>query len=138
MVKIIAIGQEESEAIWNELQKAGYISENGEIQENFDPKNPDFELKIDSQYDGIKLQIIDEIQRHIFENRVANARKRCKLKLNKHVQLSPEFMELWGRIKQRTRYSVRFDSRELIERALEQVKRLSEEVKPGKYYHRNK
>ena len=127
--KATAIGQEESKAIWDNLLEANYINASGEIQNSFDPQNPHFELKIDEQYQDIKPAIVDEIQRYIFKNRVVNARDRKKLKFNKQVQLSPEFVALWDKIKHRTRYRVAFDTAELIEHAVKRIKSL-EEIQP--------
>ncbi len=123
------IGQDESKAIWNNLLEAGYINESGEIQNSFDPQNSHFELKIDEQYEDIKPTIIDEIQRYIFKNRIANTRDRIALKINEQMLIQPEFLELWDKIKCRTRYSIHFDTNKLIEQAVEQLKKL-EEIKP--------
>jgi type III restriction enzyme len=44
----------------------------------------------------------------------ANARRRGVARLNKAYLLSPEFKELWERIKHKTRYAVKIDSQKLI------------------------
>ncbi len=126
---IAAIGQEESVKVWEELKATGYINDAGEILDTFDPKNPHFELKIDESYHDIKADIIDEMQRFIFKNRVVNARDRRELKFKKEVHLSEDFKALWDKIKHRTRYRVTFDTAELIERAVKRIKEL-EKIKP--------
>ena len=45
----------------------------------------------------------------------ANARKQRQIRLRKEMTLKPEFKELWGRIKQKTRYSVEINTERLIE-----------------------
>lgn len=125
------IGQEESEAIWENLLEEGYISEDGEIQNKFDSRNPHFELKINKKYDDIKPNIIDEIQHRIFKNRVVNARERRELTFNKQVYLDPKFKTLWNKIKHRTRYSVQYDTKKLVEEAVERIKK-AEKIKPVK------
>ncbi len=124
-----AIGQDESIKIWEELKATGYINETGEILDAFDPKNPLFELKIDESYSDIKADIIDEVQRFVFKNRVVNARDRHTLKFKKEVHLSEDFKSLWDKIKHRTRYRVTFDTDQLIERAVKRIKEL-EKIKP--------
>jgi len=47
-----------------------------------------------------------------------NARQRVATRLNKAYFLSPEFKELWERIKHKTRYRVRIDSERLISEAV--------------------
>ena len=123
------IGQEKSAQIWKELESAGYINDAGEILDTFDPRNPHFELKIDGNYDDIKTNIIDEMKRFIFKNRVRNARDRCTLKFNKEVHLSEDFKALWDKIKHRTRYRVTFDTKDLINGAVTRIKKL-EKIKP--------
>ncbi len=121
-----AIGQEESVKIWQELKTSGYINEAGDILDTFDPQNPHFELKIDESYSDIKTDIIDEMQRFIFKNRITDARGRHQLKFKKEVYLSEDFKALWDTIKHRTRYRVTFDTAELIERAVKRIRELEE------------
>ena len=123
------IGQEESARIWTDLVREGYLSEAGDILDKFDPRNPHFELKVSCNFADLKAEIIDEINRKVFKNRVVNARERRELRFRKEVQLSPDFQELWERIKQRTRYRVTFDTAELIERALLRIRRI-EPIRP--------
>ncbi len=53
--------------------------------------------------------------------RPANARKQGVAKLRKQWLLKPEFQELWERIKHKTRYMVKIDSRKLIADVLEEL-----------------
>lgn len=98
-----------SARIWADLVANGYLNASGDIQNKFDPKNPHFSLTIADEFCDLKPEIIDEINRKLFKNRIANARDRRELKFRKEVQLSDEFMALWDKIKHRTRYRV-FDA----------------------------
>jgi len=51
------------------------------------------------------------------KNRIENARARRTARLKKNWKLDQNFLELWERIKHKTRYSVEYDSRVMIERA---------------------
>ena len=57
--------------------------------------------------------------------RPANARKPGTARLRKGFALKPEFKELWGRIKHKTRYAVTIDSQKLID---DVVRELNEET----------
>jgi type III restriction enzyme len=116
------IGQGESAKIWDELVAGGYLNAAGDILDKFDPKNPHFELKVSQAYADLKAEIIDEINRKVFKNRIVNARDRRELKFRKEVQLSEDFRVLWDRIKHRTRYRVTFETSDLIDRALARIK----------------
>ncbi len=119
-----AIGQDSSKSIWESLVSNGYLTGDGEITDKFDPKNPLFELALPEEFTELRPAVVDAIQSRLFKNRVVNARERHTIKFNKHVQLSPEFEELWSRIKHRTRYRVRFDMAELIEKAVKRINTL--------------
>ena len=116
-----AIGQGTSKSIWESLVANGYLTGEGEITDKFDPKNPHFELVLPEEFAELRPAVVDAIQSRLFKNRVVNARERHTIKFNKHVQLSPEFEELWSRIKHRTRYRVQFDTAELIEKAVKRI-----------------
>ncbi|MBL4832224.1 MAG: DEAD/DEAH box helicase family protein [Aliivibrio sp.] len=118
------IGHDASKSIWNELRRAGYLNSAGEILDTFDPGNPHFNLQVSQDYADLTPAIIDEVNRFIFKNRVADARKRRTVKFNKAVQLSDDFKGLWDRIKHRTRYRVHFHTADLITKAVARVKDL--------------
>ena len=123
------IGQDESARIWSDLVQEGYLSEAGDILDKFDPKNLHFELKVSDEFADLKAEIIDEINRKVFKNRIINARELRELQSCKEVLLSPDFQELWERIKHRTRYRVSFDTAELIDRVLSRIRRI-ESIRP--------
>jgi len=116
------LGQDQSAKIWSDLVANGYLNAAGDILEKFDPKNPHFDLKVPAEFIDLKAEIVDEINRKLFKNRIVNARDRRELKFRKEVQLSPEFQALWGKIKHRTRYRVTFETADLIDRALARIK----------------
>lgn len=115
------IGQNESTAIWNSLRNTGYIDESGAIQSKFDPKNPHFEFEISDRHEDVKHSIIDEINRYILKNRIVNVREQKAIQFNKQTLLSQEFLALWDKVRHRTRYSVSFDTNELIRRAVNRI-----------------
>ena len=126
---VMAIGRDNSARIWAGLVQKGYLSEAGRILDKFDPANPDFELRLPDEFADLQAEIVDEINRKVFKNRIANARQRRDLRLRKEVRLSLEFQELWKRIMYRTRHGVTFDTEELIERTLSRIRRL-ETIQP--------
>lgn len=118
------IGQEVSKEIWHELLRDEYIDDHGYITGKFDPENIHFDLKISREFLDFKSQIIDVLQSKNFKRHIGNARDRKEIKLNKQVQLSTEFQELWEKIKHRTRYRVKFDTDELVDKAVARIQQL--------------
>ena len=118
------IGQDKSAEIWNDLVSNGYLNAAGDILEKFDPKNPHFKLEVDDEFADLRAEIIDEVNRKVFKNRIVNARERRELKFRKEVHLSEEFQALWDKIKHRTRYRVTFETADLVARALARIKQI--------------
>lgn len=124
------LGQDRSKALWSYLKMVGYIDEQGRILDKFDPKNPAFKLEVPAEFEVVRPKIVDEMQRFVFKNRVVNARDRKAIGFRKSVVLDPAFQDLWNRIGKRTRYSVKFETSELVAAA---VKRLKDDLtKHGK------
>jgi len=119
-----ALGQDASVKLWGELVAKGYLNASGDILEKFDPKNPHFKLEVSEEFAALAPEIIDEVNRKLFKNRIVNAREERTLKFRKEVQLSPDFQALWEKIKHRTRYRVSFETADLIERALARIKQI--------------
>jgi len=57
-------------------------------------------------------------------DRIKNKRDRRKLELRKGWRLDTDFLELWGRIKHRTRYSVNFTTEAIINAAADRLKKM--------------
>ncbi len=125
----MALGQNTSKKVWDELVANGYLNAEGEVLDKFDPKNLHFKLDVSDEFTDLAAEIIDEVNRKVFKNRIVNARERRELKFRKEVHLSEDFKELWDRIKYRTRYRVRFGTTDLIVKALARIKQI-EEIKP--------
>lgn len=115
------IGQIASESIFGSLQKNGYLDAEGKVTDKFDPKNPHFVLDLPPEWAHMRSQVIDEISKYVFKNRIANARDKRALTLRKNVTLDPTFRELWERISQRTRFRVTFDTNELVYKAAKAI-----------------
>lgn len=118
------IGQEASEKIWQALVNEGYLNEQGDITDKFVPEKDGFRLVLPAEMESMRLAITDEMKRHIFKNRIVNARERHTLKYNKRVELNADFQALWQKINKKTRYSVEFKTDELIARAVEKIKKM--------------
>ena len=74
-----------------------------------------------------------EAARNRFEAVIANADRKhpirdasrdVTVRLNKQVMLSPEFLELWGKIKQKTTYHISIDTEELVKRCVKALREM--------------
>lgn len=120
--RAVELGQESSMRLWSRLVENGYLGDEGEILAAFDPGKPGFDLVVPDEFADLKPDIVDAIGRRLFRNRIANARERRRLEFRKEVFLDDDFRDLWDRIKHRTRYRVRFDSSDIVERSLKRIR----------------
>ena len=125
------LGQETSESIWHELVINEYLDEAGDITDKFVPEKEGFILELPPEFEPMRAAITDEMRRYLFKNRVVNARDRRKLTYNKRIELNDDFKTLWLKINFRTRYSVEFETRTLIEKAIEKIRQM-EAIQPVK------
>jgi type III restriction enzyme len=126
----VPLGHEEAEKVWKAFQRAGLIDHVGRIQAAFDPKKEGFTLPLPPEHRDLMIPITDllssyQIERHIERERDVGANP-----LNKEAALSPEFKELWERIKPKTIYRVEFETEALVRAATIAVKRMSQIEKP--------
>jgi len=118
------IGQVASENIWKILVERGYLDEAGDLTSKFVPEEKGFKLDLPPELVPLRAAITDEMKRYIFKNRVVNARERRTLKYNKRVELNEDFKELWQRINKKTRYCVEFETKDLIRRAADKIRKM--------------
>ena len=58
------------------------------------------------------------------EIEIQDASTKVPVKINKEVQLSPEFLSLWNKIKQKTVYTINMDMNALKKQAIEQIQNM--------------
>lgn len=112
------ITHKEATEIVNELKEKGLINKNGTISK---------QMKEQIEQDTLQIQAIPEPEaKHTIINSIkeannyiqpANESEEVTVKLKeKVIKNSPQFLEIWHRIKQKTTYHVEFDINELIEK----------------------
>jgi type III restriction enzyme len=127
------IGQERSEQIWNALKIEGYLDDEGNITPKFTPERAGFELELPEEMVPLRFGISDEMKRFIFKNRVVNSRERRTLKFNKRIELNEDFKVLWEQINKKTRYSVEFETEDLIQRAVDKIQKM-DRIRPVRIF----
>ncbi|MEW9078233.1 type III restriction-modification system endonuclease [Terrisporobacter glycolicus] len=131
--KDIYLGYDKSEEVYNYLVKNDYIDKKGNIQdklkkeldalETSNPQETRFTLQ------GENLQnffrgIVVELNHRCSVYEIKDASKKQRVKLNKAVIDSGEFIALWEKINTKTIYSVDFNSDELIERCINRISKM--------------
>ena len=119
------LSPEESLALWTHIEQQGLIDKDGDFTEKFTPDAADFTLNLPADFTGMEEAVISRMKRFLPRDFVQNARKRKKVSYNKRVELNPEFKILWDKISQKTRYSVEFQTADLVNRAVDKLKAMA-------------
>jgi type III restriction enzyme len=110
------LGQDSSEELYKYFLEKSYVDTNGKVTETlkFDLKHNRFEVP--EKFAPCKDQISILTRKISGKLNIKNSDDKREVQLNKQVFLSPEFKQLWEKIKYKTTYSVQFDSEKLIEK----------------------
>lgn len=118
------IGREAAEKIRTALIEQKLLDENNRIQPTFDPRRPDFKLNLPEEFSSLTPTVIDLLSSYLIERHIRREKQEGTNRFKKAVELSPEFIELWNRIKPKTTYRVEFDTDELVIKAVTAIKNM--------------
>lgn len=113
------LGKQHSLAIFNHFKLKKYIDSKGKIQESLKVAIRDGTVEVPEDYESIKEDIIVVADKRSTPPRPKPVKMRRKVKVNKHVYLSPDFKEFWDSIKHKTTYAVDYDTDELIYKCID-------------------
>ena len=115
----VALGVDQSKALWEHLKAAGHIDAKGKVQDSLKKALKDGTLALPAEFDAQKGQIAEVLRKVSGRLEIKNADERKQVPLRKGqdgkaIYLSDEFKALWDRIKHQTTYRVQFDNAKLI------------------------
>ena len=117
------LGIEASHLIWDHLESKGYIDTKGKVQDSLRTDLKDGNVDLPEEMVDYSEQILNVLRKVAGKLNIKNADERKKVKLNKAVFLSEEFKQLWERIKYKTTFRVDFDSKRLIEKCVDEIRK---------------
>ena len=115
--------QQGSEKIWNYLKNESYIDAKGKVTDGLKIALKEESFKILEEFNDIKPQVVNILKKLAGSLNIKNANEKVKVTLNKQRYLSPEFRELWDKIKYKTTFSVDFNTEELIKICVDEIKK---------------
>jgi len=124
------IGREAAAVIQAALVEQKMLDGDGHLQPAFDPKRPDFKVELPESQKDLAAAVVDLLASFQIERHVRRARDEGNNRLRKEITLSPEFAELWKRIKPKTTYRVEFATDVLVQRAVYALKQMERIEKP--------
>ena len=131
------LGQEKSGELYKHFTHKGYIDSRGKVQDllRIDLKENNVDIpEIFSENPHVYKQIITNLKSAAGKLEIKNKDDKKRVKVNKQILDSPEFKELWERVKFKTTFSVDFDSNLLVKESIKSIdKKLN--IQRGKLYY---
>ena len=118
------ITHEDAAELMQHFEKKGYISSTGQIKDTMKVALKNGTLDLPQKYEAARQRFEQIIAATDRKPPIRDASRDVVVRLNKQVMLSPEFMELWRKIKQKTTYRVSIDSEQLIEKCVKDLNRM--------------
>ena len=115
--------QQGSEKIWNHLKNESYIDAKGKVTNELKIALKEETFELPEEFNDIKQQVINVLKKLAGSLNIKNANEKVRITLNKQRYLSPEFKELWDKVKYKTTFSVDFDTKELIKVCVDEIKK---------------
>jgi len=119
--EITYLGQDKSKDLYNHLIEKGYVDVKGKVQDLLRTDLKDNKIDIPLEFtknQQVYNQILNTLKETAGKLQIKDSSKKAVVKTNKRVLDSPEFKELWERVKYKTTFSVNFDSDKLIKECI--------------------
>ena len=99
-----------------------YITKAGKILPKLNTAIKDGSFELPKQYEPVKAQISDMLQRLNTIPPINDASRNVHVKFKKEVMLTSEFKALWDKIKQKTTYRVHIDDQQLVSACVNEIR----------------
>jgi type III restriction enzyme len=115
------LNQASSEEIWSYLKENNYIDNKGKVTDELKNDLKSTAVSIPDKFQDSEQKIIQVIKKIAGNLNIKNKDDKVSININKRRYLSPEFKELWNRVKYKTTFSVDFDTEKLIQICSEEI-----------------
>lgn len=117
------LGAAKSEDLHKHLLASQYIDQRGKIQDKLKKDLKEGKVDLPPAFVPQTVQINAVLKKIAGGLNIQNNDNKRTIKLNKAVFESPEFKELWDKVKFKTTYNVEFDPAALIQKCSEELKK---------------
>lgn len=117
------ISHEQATEIMEELKEYKVVSKEGKIKDTMKAQLASGKLDLVKRWGDAKARaIVQALEKADNRPVIRDASKEVTVRLKKQAILSPEFRELWDKIKQKTTYRVDFNIEELVSKCVKELK----------------
>lgn len=116
------ISYEDAQELMQHFEQKGYITSTGKMKDTMKNALKTGTLDLPKKYEAARERFEAIIANADRKPPVRDASRDVVVRINKQVMLSPEFMELWNKIKQKTAYRVSIDTDKLVENCVKELR----------------
>ena len=113
-----ALGFEASKTLHQHLQGLGYLDAQGRVQNSLREALKEDTVTLPERFMSQRTDILSVLRKSTGRLDIKNADERKPVRPRQAVLDSPEFRELWNRIKHKTTYRVMFDNEDLVAKCI--------------------
>lgn len=115
---------DDAQELMTHFEEKGYITKGGKIKESMKTAVQEGTLDLPHKFEPAREQLITAIRHADTKPPVRDAARDVTVRLKKEVTVSPEFLELWDKIKHKTTYRVQIDEDALIQQAVKALREM--------------
>ena len=117
---------DDAQELITHFEQKGYVSKLGKIKDTMKEALLHGTLDLPKKFEAARERLESIVKKADNKLPIRDDSKEVIVRLNKQVMLSPEFMELWNKIKQKTAYRVQIDTTVLVENCVKELKAMPE------------
>lgn len=121
----VPLGYDLSKKLYEDLKANDYIDKKDKATNVLKEALDNYEVNLPEEFEPWKPAILRELKHITSSLPIKDGSKKRKVKLNKAVIDSQEFIDLWEKIKYKTVFTIDFDSTELIRNVIEQIQKMN-------------
>lgn len=119
------VTNEEAAELMTHFENNDYITKSGKIKDTMKNALLNKTLDLPKKFEAARERFENIINRADSKPPIRDASKEVIVRLKKQVMISPEFKELWDKIKQKTAYRVLIDTEKLVESCIKELQTMS-------------
>ncbi len=116
---------EEAQQLYEDLKESKIITKEGKVKDTMKAQLAAGKLDLSQRYSkAAQKAIIQALEKADNRPVLRDANKEVTVRLKKQAMISPEFRELWDKIKQKTTYRVEIDTEKLVENCIKDFRNM--------------
>jgi len=120
----VAMGYDLSKKLYENLKEQNYIDKKDKATTELREALENYEFAIPEAFQPWKAAVVKQLKHITDRLPIKDGSKKKKVKLNKAIINSQEFIELWDKIKYKTVFSIDFESDQLIRKTIDSIKKM--------------